>query len=44
MWTALVTLVLLYGLLFAGLATAFWINTIIMAGFAVAFIYFYSKK
>ena len=43
-WTVLATLVLLYGLIFAGLATAYWINTIIMAGFAVAFIYFYVKK
>jgi len=43
-WTVLATLVLLYGLLFARLPTAEWINAIIMAGFAVAFIYFYSKK
>ena len=43
-WTVLATLVLLYGLLFAGQPAAEWINTIIMAGFAVAFIYYYSKK
>jgi hypothetical protein len=43
-WTVLVTLVSLYSLIFAGAPAAFWINTIIMAGFAVAFIYFYNKK
>jgi hypothetical protein len=43
-WTVLVALVCLYGLIFAGAPAAFWINAIIMAGFAVAFIYFYSKK
>jgi hypothetical protein len=43
-WTVLATLVLLYGLLFAGQPSALWINAVIMAGFAVAFIYFYSKK
>jgi hypothetical protein len=30
--------------LFAGAPAALWINVIIMAGFAAAFIYFYSKK
>jgi hypothetical protein len=34
----------LYGLLFAGQPAAEWINVILMAGFAVAFTYFYSKK
>jgi len=43
-WTALVALVCLYGLIFAGAPAAYWINAIIMAGFAVAFIYFFSKK
>ena len=43
-WTSLVALVGLYGLLFAGQPSAFWLNVIIMAGFAVAFTYFYSKK
>ena len=43
-WTVLAALALLYGLLFAGLPAAEWINAILMAGFAVAFIYFYSKK
>jgi hypothetical protein len=43
-WTVLATLVLLYGLLFAGQPSALWINTIIMAVFAAAFIYFYVQK
>jgi hypothetical protein len=43
-WTVLAALVGLYGLLFTGLATLFWVNVIIMAGFAAAFIYFYGKK
>jgi hypothetical protein len=43
-WTGLVALVGLYGLIFAGQPAAFWINVIIMAGFAAAFTYFYTKK
>ena len=43
-WTVLNTLVGLYGLLFAGAPAAEWINVIIMAGFAAAFIYFYRRK
>jgi hypothetical protein len=43
-WTVLNALVSLYGLLFAGRPVAEWFNVIIMAGFAVAFTYFYSKK
>ncbi|MCJ7623790.1 MAG: hypothetical protein MUO76_09825 [Anaerolineaceae bacterium] len=43
-WTSLVVLVGLYGLLFAGQPSPFWIIVIIMAGFAGAFAYFYSKK
>lgn len=43
-WTVLAVLVALYGLLFTGLPALFWVNVIIMAGFAAAFIYFYSKK
>jgi len=42
-WTVLVALVCLYGLIFAGAPAAFWINVIIMAGFAVAFVYYYSR-
>jgi hypothetical protein len=43
-WTSLVTLISLYGLLFAGQPAGFWVNVIIMAGFAIAFAYFYTKK
>ena len=43
-WTSLVTLVGLYGILFAGQPAGFWVNVIIMAGFAIAFAYFYAKK
>jgi hypothetical protein len=43
-WTVLATLALLYGLLFARQPAAEWINAILMAGFAGAFIYFYSKQ
>jgi hypothetical protein len=43
-WTTLVVLAGLYGLFFAGQPTALWINVILMAIFAAAFGYFYSKK
>jgi hypothetical protein len=43
-WTVLAALVGLYGILFAGQLAVLWINVLIMAGFAVAFIYYYSKK
>jgi hypothetical protein len=42
-WTTLAALALLYGLLFAGLPAIEWLNFVIMAGFAIAFGYFYSK-
>jgi hypothetical protein len=42
-WTILATLVILYGLLFAGLPAVEWMNAIIMACFAAAFTYFYSR-
>ncbi len=42
-WTVLATLVILWGLLFAGLPAIEWMNAIIMAAFAVAFSYFYSR-
>jgi hypothetical protein len=42
-WTVLATLVLLWGLLFAGLPALEWLNAIIMAAFAVAFSIFYSR-
>ena len=43
-WTVLASLGLLYGLLLLGLPAAYWVNAIIMIIFAIAFIYFYSKK
>jgi hypothetical protein len=43
-WTTLVVLAGLYGLFFAGQPTVTWVNVLIMAFFAVAFGYFYSKK
>jgi hypothetical protein len=42
-WTILATLVLLWGLLFAGLPATEWINAILMAAFAAAFSFFYSR-
>jgi len=43
-WTVLATLVILWGLLFAGLPSIEWLNAIIMAAFAAAFSYFYSRR
>jgi len=43
-WTILGALVLLYALLFAGYPALVWINAIILAGFAIAFCWFYFKK
>jgi hypothetical protein len=43
-WTTLAALVILWGLFFAGLPAIEWINAILMAGFAAAFYYFYSKR
>jgi len=43
-WTVLAALVLLAGLLFGGLAAGEWVNFIIMAAFAVAFIVFYQRE
>ena len=43
-WAGLASLVLLYGLLFAGFTAAWWINAIIFIGFFLAFIFFYRKK
>ena len=42
-WTILGTLVLVWALLFAGLAVAAWMNAIALAAFAVAFTYFYFR-
>jgi hypothetical protein len=43
-WTSLAALVILYGLLFAGLPAIEWLNFALMAGFAIAFAYFNSQK
>ena len=43
-WTILGTLVMLWGLLFAGLPVFGWVNAIILAAFAAAFGYFYFQK
>jgi uncharacterized protein YjeT (DUF2065 family) len=43
-WTTLATLVMLWAMIFAGLPAFGWVNTVIFAGFAVAFSVFYSKQ
>jgi hypothetical protein len=43
-WPTLGALVTLYALLFAGFPALAWINAIILAAFAVAFGWFYSRK
>ncbi len=43
-WTILGTLVLLYGICFAGLPAFAWVNAIILVVFAVLFIVFYSRR
>lgn len=42
-WTGLAALVSLYGMLFAGMPAAGWMNVFLMAFFAVAFFYYYRK-
>ncbi len=42
-WTILGTLVVLGGIFMAGLPTIAWLNAVILAAFAVAFTYFYTK-
>ena len=42
-WTILGALVMLWGLIFAGLPVFGWVNAVILAAFAVAFGYFYSR-
>jgi Na+-driven multidrug efflux pump len=42
--TILATLVMLWGLIFAGLPAIGWVNAVIFAAFAIAFAYFYSRK
>ncbi|HLE29917.1 MAG TPA: hypothetical protein VI793_17455 [Anaerolineales bacterium] len=42
-WPILGTLVMLWGLIFAGLPAIGWLNAVILAGFAVAFSVFYAR-
>jgi hypothetical protein len=43
-WTILGTLVMLWGLIFAGVPVFGWVNAVVLAAFAVAFAYFYSRR
>ena len=43
-WPVLATLVILWGLLFAGVPAFGWLYAVIMAGFAAAFSFFYFRK
>jgi hypothetical protein len=43
-WTTLGALVMLWGLIFAGLPAFGWVNTVILAGFAAAFSVFYFRQ
>jgi hypothetical protein len=43
-WASLGTLVLLYALLFAGFPALGWLNVVILAAFALAFGWFYSRR
>ena len=43
-WTVLNVVVGLYGMFFAGLPATELVNVIVMAGFAAAFAYFYTRK
>jgi hypothetical protein len=43
-WTILGVLATLYGLVFEGLPAGDWMNVIILGAFAVAFIFFYSRR
>jgi signal transduction histidine kinase len=43
-WTILGVLATLWGLMFEGLPTADWMNVLILGAFAVAFIFFYSRR
>ncbi len=42
-WTILGTLVILWGLIFAGVPAFGWVNAVILAGLAVAFAVFYFR-
>ena len=43
-WTILGVLATLYGLVFDGLPAGDWMNVVILGAFAVAFIFFYSRR
>jgi len=43
-WTVLATLVILYALIFQGYAAIGWMNAVIMAAFAIAWIVFNPKE
>lgn len=43
-WTGLAGLVMLWGMLFAGLPVIGWMNTVLMFFFAIAFAFFYFKE
>jgi hypothetical protein len=43
-WTILGVLATLYGLIFEGLPVGDWMNVVILGAFAVAFIFFYSRR
>ncbi len=43
-WTILATIVFLWGVLFANLPAFGWVDAIVMAAFAIAFAYFYSRQ
>ena len=43
-WTTLATFVMLWGVLFDGWPAFGWVNTVIFAGFALAFGIFYSQQ
>ena len=43
-WTGLNTLICMYSLFLGGAPAGIWVNLVIMAGFAIAFAYFYNKK
>jgi hypothetical protein len=43
-WTILGVLATLYGLIFEGLPAGDWVNVLILGAFAVAFIFFYTRR
>lgn len=43
-WTILATIVFLWGVLFANLPAFGWVDAVVMAAFAIAFAYFYSRQ